>query len=296
MTQHRNDQHPHHHKQPKKHQKHHDHQADRHDHEAGLADRLDLDAEVLGPLLDEVTDWVRGRTTATPRAIVDVGAGTGTGTAALARRFPEARLVAVDRSPVMLDRVAATARAQGLAERLRVIPADLDVAWPEIGAVDLAWLASSLHHAQDPDRLLRDLHGALRPGGLLVVVEMDGMPHFLPDDLGIGRPGLEARGKEAMARARWNAYPNWRPHLERAGFAEVTERTFTFDLHPAPPAAHRYAHGVLSTLRHGLADHLAADDLDTLDRLLAADAPESVLHRDDLIVRGSRIAWAARRP
>ncbi|WP_274911939.1 class I SAM-dependent methyltransferase [Streptomyces sp. WZ-12] len=289
MTPHRHDQHLHHHKQPEEHQEHRD-------HEAGLADLLDLDAEVLGPFLDEVTGWVRGQTRAAPRAIVDVGAGTGTGTAALARRFPGARLVAVDRSPVMLDRVAATARTQGLAERLRVVPADLDVAWPEIGAVDLAWLASSLHHAQDPDRLLRDLHGALRPGGLLVVIEMDGMPRFLPDDLGIGCPGLEARGKEAMARARWNAYPNWRPHLERAGFADVAERAFTFDIHPAPPAAHRYAHGVLRTLRHGLADQLAADDLDTLDRLLAVDAPESVLHRDDLIVRGRRIAWAARRP
>ncbi|MFE6689771.1 hypothetical protein ACFVFQ_25255 [Streptomyces sp. NPDC057743] len=29
---------------------------------------------------------------------------------------------------------------------------------------------------------------------------------------------------------------------------------------------------------------------------LAAEAPESVPHRDDLGVHGSRIAWAARRP
>ncbi|MEU6034278.1 hypothetical protein ABZ801_02605 [Actinomadura sp. NPDC047616] len=45
--------------------------------------------------------------------------------------------------------------------------------------------ASSLYHVADPDRMLGDVHAALRPGGLLVVIEMDALPRFLPDGAGL---------------------------------------------------------------------------------------------------------------
>jgi len=121
------------------------------------------------------------------------------------------------------------------------------------------------------------------------------LPRFLPHDLGFGRPGLEDRCRAAMAQDHWNAHPNWGPHLQRAGFEVLEERTFTYIRHPAPPAADRYAHGVFSNARSGLADRLDAEDLQTLDRLLAQDAPESLLRRRDLAVRSSLTAWAARR-
>ncbi|NUP47601.1 MAG: class I SAM-dependent methyltransferase, partial [Catenulispora sp.] len=230
--------------------------------------------------------------------IADVGAGSGTGTLALARRFPAADVTAIDRSPVMLDRLvaAATGAGAGVAGRVHVVPADLDAAWPSaVGGLDLAWAASSLHHLRHPDRLLGALHEAVTPGGLLAVVEMDGQPRFLPEDLGLGRPGLEARCRDLVARLGWNAHPNWTEHLEQAGFAAVEERTFDYHLRPVPPSARRYALRVLSGLRHRLADSLAQDDVDTLDLLLAPDGAQSVLRRDDLVVRGSRTVWTARR-
>ncbi|MFC7382915.1 class I SAM-dependent methyltransferase [Sphaerisporangium rhizosphaerae] len=292
------------------HSQHHDHldhedQRDRHDHdgeghahhdEAGLADLLDLDAVVLGAYLEKVTEWAGRHAPDAPRTIVDVGAGTGTGGLAFARRFATAEVVAVDRSPLMLGRLQATARERGLADRLRVVQADLDLAWPSVGGVDLAWASSSLHEVADPHRVLTDLHAALNPGGLLVVVEMDGPPRFLPDDIGFGRPGLESRCHEAMARAGWNAHPDWRPYLERAGFQIAAEHRFGIEVTPAPPETGRYAHAYLSHIRRGLDGRLPADDLDALDRLLAQDDPGALLHRGDLTVRGTRTAWAARRP
>ncbi|CCW09940.1 probable methyltransferase [Rhodococcus aetherivorans] len=276
----------------------HDHQppGSRHaHHDPGLAELLDLDAEVLGSYLDEVTAWAEQHAPQGPRTIVDVGAGTGTGSLALGRRFPAAEIVAVDRSASMLARVRAAAAEHGTAERLRVVLADLDAAWPSIGTVDVAWAASSLHEVADPDRVLRDLHAALNPGGLLVVVEMDELPRFLPDDVGRGRPGLERRCHEALARAGWNAHPDWRTHLERAGFEVTAQRSFTVAAAPAPPSAARYAHAYLSRIRAALDGRLATDDLETLDALLAPDSPDGLLHRGDLTVRGSRTAWAARR-
>lgn len=274
------------------HQNHLDQHA--HDHEAGLADLLDLDADVLGSSLDEVTAWAQRHAPDVVRTVVDVGAGTGTGSLALARRFPTAEVVAIDRSAAMLERLRAAALPDGPADRLLVVQADLDVAWPDVATVDVAWASSSMHEVADPDRLFRDIRAALNPGGLLVVVEMDSLPRFLPDDVGRGRTGLEARCHEAVARLGWNAYPDWGPHLEQAGLELAARRSFTTEASPAPPSAGRYAHAYLSRIRSALDGRLAGDDLDTLDRLLG-DAPDALLHRRDLTVRGSRTAWAARR-
>jgi SAM-dependent methyltransferase len=278
------------------HQQHQHGTGGRHHDEAALADVLDLDAEAFGSYLDEVTEWVHQHAAQAPRTVADVGAGTGAGTLALARRFAAAEVIAIDQSAVMLDRLRAAALGQGLDDRVRVVQADLDVAWPQIGAIDLAWASSSLHHVADPDRLIREVYAAMNRGGLLVVVEMDALPRFLPDDIGLGWPGLETRCHEAAAQANWNAHPNWQPHLERAGFEIAAQRSFTIEVNPAPPSTGRYAHAYLSRIRSALDDRLTADDLHTLDRVLADDAPEALLSRRDLTVRGSRTAWAARRP
>lgn len=261
-----------------------------------MADTLDLDARVFGSHLDDLTGWLRRHAPAQPRRIADVGAGTGAGSLALARRFTTAEIVAVDRSPVMLDRLRAAARRQGLGGRLRAVQADLDAAWPPIGAVDVVWAASSMHHLAAPDRVLRDIHAAMNPGGLLAVVEMHTLPRFLPDDIGVGRPGLETRCHEAAARAGWNAHPDWGRHMERAGFEPIARRAFTGEGDPATPDARRYAHTFLGRLRSALDGHLASDDLDALDHLLNGDHPGTALNRRDLIVRGGRTVWAARRP
>jgi SAM-dependent methyltransferase len=275
---------------------HHHHDGREPDDEAGLADLLDLDAEVLGSYLEEVTGWVGQHAPDVVQTVADLGAGTGTGSLALARRFTGAEVIAIDRSDLMLDRLRAAARRQELTDRIRIVQADVDLAWPRIGAVDLVWAASSLHHLGEPDRVLRDVHAALDPGGLLVVVEMDCLPRFLPDDVGQGRPGLESRCHDALAQAHWNSHPNWRPQLERAGFEIAAQRSFAIAASPAPPSAGRYAHTYLRRVRSALDGRLTTADLDTLDHLLADDSADALLRRRDLTVRGSRTAWAARRP
>ncbi|GAA4871940.1 class I SAM-dependent methyltransferase [Saccharopolyspora cebuensis] len=273
---------------------HSDHHGDGgHDHGA-LADLLERDAEVFAAYLDDLVAWVARHAPDDPRAIVDLGAGPGAGGFALAGRFPAAELVAVDRSEPMLERLRAAASGADLADRVRAVRADLDAGLPEVGAPDVVWAASLLHEVADPDRLLREVRAALRPGGLLAVVELDDLPFFLPADVGRGRPGLEERCHEVVAQARWNAHPDWRSHLERAGFDVVGQRSFAAEADPAPPSAGRYAHGYLSRIRAAFADRLDPDDVEVLDHLLSADGPESVLHRRDLVVRGTRTAWAAR--
>lgn len=264
--------------------------------EAGLADLLDLDAEVFGSFPDEATEWVERHAPSVTRRVVDLGAGTGTGSLALARRFESAEVVAIDRSALMLDRLGAAGERDGLADRVRVVRADVDGAWPAVGSVDVVWAAWSLHEFADPDRVLGDVYTALKPGGLLVVFELDAFPRFLPDDVAPHLAGLEARWREAIAGAGWNSHPDWRPYLERAGFELAEQRGFTLEAAPSAPKVGRYAHTLLQRVRTVLDGRLTTDDLDTLDRLLSEDGPDAFLHRGDLTARARRTAWAGRRP
>ncbi len=270
--------------------------------EAGPAGLLDLDAEVLHSYLSEVTAWTRelvaGRP---PRRILDLGSGTGTGVFALLERFESADVIAVDLSAPLLDRLSGKARMLGVAGQIRTVQADLDTAWPVMDPVDLVWASSSLHHMADPDRVLGGVFATLRPGGLLIVAEMDAFPRFLPDDLGLGCPGLETRCHAALAERHAAGVPHlssgWGPRLSRAGFTIEAERLFAISLTPPLPlSARRYAQATLRRIRSHLDDRMSAGDLAALDTLIDSDGPDGVLRREDLAVRTARTVWAARRP
>jgi SAM-dependent methyltransferase len=264
----------------------------------GLAELLDLDGDVLRAYLDEATAWVHGLVPDLPRRVLDLGAGTGTGTVALARRFGQAEVTALDVSPDMLGRVRDKARRAGLDGRVRTIQADLNAAvWPAIEPADLAWASASLHEVADPQQTLTGIRAAIRPGGLLVVVEMDGPPRFLPDDIGLGRPGLEARLHARLEGTQPLAHEDWGPRLTQAGFTVAEQRNFAIGLRPPlPAAAGRYAVAYLRRIRPAVEPGLTAADRATLGALLDGDGPDALLHRTDLTVRGTRTAWAARRP
>jgi len=263
---------------------------------------LDLDAEVLQAYLAAAIERVHELTGDGPvKRILDLGTGTGTGTIALARRFPDAELIAVDQSAGMLGRLQAKIESLGLADRIRPVEANLDEAWPALEPVDLAWSSMALHHLADPGRGLAEIFAVLRPSALLAVAELTSSLRFLPDDIGLGRPGLEARCDAAFEQERRADLPwlgaDWGPLLAGAGFTEVAGEVFDIDLSsPLPTAAARYAQGWLRRTRARLDGLLAADDLATLDILTADDGPHSILEGDDLAIRGSRTLWTGTRP
>jgi SAM-dependent methyltransferase len=281
---------------------HHQHDAAAEADSSAMAELLDLDAEVLSAILAELTGLISGLAAGQPvRRILDLGSGTGTGVFALLRRFEDAHAIAVDASAPFLRRLEARARDLGVADRVAAVEADLDLAWPSTGAVDLVWASASLHHFADPARILAAVFGALRPGGLLTVLELSSFPRFLPGDLGIGRPGLEDRCYAALAEAHAAEVPNlgsdWGPLLLQAGFTIETRRALRVDLSPPlPPSAGRYAQLTLQRIRSRLDGRLSAEDLATLDTIIDGSGPDGVLRRGDLTVRAERTAWLARRP
>ncbi|WP_300008682.1 class I SAM-dependent methyltransferase [Pseudonocardia sp.] len=274
-----------------------------HGHEYGqdgrvaMADILDLDAEVLAEHTASIVSWLPVGDG--PRRIVDLGCGTGVGTFALLARFPEAHVTAVDSSDEHLRRVQDKAREAGVAGRVDTVRADLDAAWPDLGRLDLVWASASLHHMADPDRLLRRVRDTLTPGGLLVVVEPDGFPRFLPDHAPEERPGLEGRCHDVADRGAAERLPHrgadFGPMLVAAGFEIAGERIVTATVeHTRSRSVGRYALTGLGRIRDAVADTLAAEDLAALDRLLDPDGPHGLLRRDDLALRTTRTVWAAR--
>jgi len=120
-----------------------------------------------------------------PAVVLDLGAGPGIHTEALAVRFPQARVLALDRALPMLVQFGSAAAPSGVIARL----------WHRLGArsgtppntpgvlrvcadwlalpfapasVDLVWSNFAFQHAADLPLLLSELHRLLRVGGLLM--------------------------------------------------------------------------------------------------------------------------------
>ncbi len=103
--------------------------------------------------------------------VVDLGCGTGQLSLPLAEKG--GRVLAVDVSPVMVQRLEEMARSRAITSlECAAVPIE-DLRLPD-GSVDLIVSSYALHHLRDADkaRLISAAFGWLRPGGRLVVADM----------------------------------------------------------------------------------------------------------------------------
>lgn len=108
------------------------------------------------------------------RHALDVGCGSGVWSLALAKRQPELRTVAVDRSAV-LDRVTRPfAERMGCGDRYEYRAGNFRELSFEPDHYDVAFLGHILHSEgrEASETLLRRLCQSLKPGGVLVIAEM----------------------------------------------------------------------------------------------------------------------------
>lgn len=119
---------------------------------------------------------LRSRDRMAPAAGValDLGCGTGVLAAALAAARPALRVVAADQSTAAVRSAAATAAANGLAQRIEVVRDDAADSLPD-GSVDLVVLNPPFHVGaavvtSAADRLFAAAARVLRPGGELWTV------------------------------------------------------------------------------------------------------------------------------
>ncbi|GAA2074590.1 class I SAM-dependent methyltransferase [Streptomyces albiaxialis] len=266
-----------------------------------MADRLEREAELRSDAMEESVAWLRGLLleggcgAASVGRVIDLGSGPGVSTAALAHGFPQAETVAVDGAAGLLERARARAAREGLADRVTAVRADLPEGLDGLGAADLVWTSHVVHHLGDQQAALGALAGTLTPGGVLAVRE-GGLPlRFLPRDIGLGRPGLQARldaaNEEWFGEMRDDlpdavrTVEDWPAMLAAAGLTPTGSRTFVTELRaPLGETAREHLVAYASRAREALADRLAKDDVDTLDALLDDASPHSLRTRPDVFL------------
>jgi SAM-dependent methyltransferase len=271
---------------------------------AVMAPLLEAQAELFTPLYERVMAWLAEEVSA-PGLVVDTGSGPGVVSCLFAEAFPGARVAAVDGSEPLLERARARAARLGLADRFATIAGELPDALSHLDyPADLLWASNSLHHLGDQRAALAAFAERLAPGGTLALLE-GGLPaRFLPRDIGIGRPGLQARidavEAEWFARMRESlpgtvtVTEDWPALLTAAGLKHSGTRSFLLDL-PAPVTdrARAYVAGSLTRLRDALTDGLDAEDRATLDRLLDPEDEASVHRRRDVFVLKAHTVYTA---
>lgn len=103
--------------------------------------------------------------------VADVGAGTGLFTRLFAEAVgPAGRVVAVDIAQKFVDHVRESARAQGLknVDAVRCSPNSVNL---PAESVDTAFICDAYHHFEFPQSMMTSLRKALKPGGLVVVID-----------------------------------------------------------------------------------------------------------------------------
>lgn len=115
-----------------------------------------------------------------PSVVLDVGCGPGTHTAALAQRFPDATVIAVDQSSAMVARAAPVVPKQGWFARLtsassqagkgqtRGLVADMNALPLPREHADVLWSNFALQWANDLPALFVEWNRVLRVGGVMM--------------------------------------------------------------------------------------------------------------------------------
>jgi malonyl-CoA O-methyltransferase len=125
----------------------------------GFAAASAVHDEIRGRLLERL-DWLA----AVPAVVVDVGCGVARGAHALARRFPQARVLALDSSPAML---AAARRSLPPDSAIGLVAGDAARLPLRAASVDLL-LASMVLPWSRPDVLFAEAARALADGGVVL--------------------------------------------------------------------------------------------------------------------------------
>ena len=121
-----------------------------------------------------------------PRRVLDLGTGTGVGARAIAKRFPEARVVGVDLAPAMVEEARRLLEPE-LTDRVRYEAADAEHLPFEDASFDLVVLLNMIPFFEELSRVIA-------PGGALVLAYSSGpeTPIYTPP--GTLRSRLEPLG------------------------------------------------------------------------------------------------------
>ena len=175
--------------------------------------------------------------------LLDVATGTADLAIEAARRRPDIRVTGIDFVREMLTPGRQKIAAQGLADRIRLLPADaMALPFPD-GSFDAVGIAFGIRNMPDRIRALREMRRVLVPGGGIFILEMNFprnrfaqgffdlyLKHLLPGvaRLFSGHPAAYRYLADSILH-----FPEPRAFLalmEEAGFGKVKRHSLTFGI------------------------------------------------------------------
>ncbi|MBN1837930.1 MAG: class I SAM-dependent methyltransferase [Spirochaetales bacterium] len=165
---------------------------------------------------------------------LDAGCGVGLQLPALAEAVGEAgRITGLDIQPEFLEEARRNAAEWGLGGRVGLLQGDVFA--PPFADRELDWIWSSscaCYSMNRPLELLAEFRRILKPGGLLLVLIWSGqqlLPGYprLEATLNATTPGIAPFSQHDPPERHFLRLPGW---LKRAGFIEVSARSFTQDI------------------------------------------------------------------
>ena len=130
---------------------------------------LESPARVAGLRIDEII----ARLNLQPGNVVaDLGAGSGLFAFPLGKAVGQGRVYAVELDEGFLTHMRGKAKAEGVTNVLPVLGKFTDPSFPARD-VDVAFFHDVLHHVQDRPAYLKSVAGYVKPGGRIVVIDLN---------------------------------------------------------------------------------------------------------------------------
>lgn len=140
----------------------------------GFLGKLMLNGMSLGH--SKIADWAMSLLDIpAPLEIAELGCGNGRDAGELLKKYPEAKLTAVDYSPLSVEKTKKNNAAMIQSGRMTVIEGDVSDLKLEAGKFDLAAAFETIYFWPDLDKCFRNVAGILKNGGyFMIVCESDG--------------------------------------------------------------------------------------------------------------------------
>lgn len=192
-------------------------------------------------------------------SIADIGCGTGASAMVLARDL-DARITAVDLFPTFLAALSATAKREGLDDRIAPLDASMDALPFADGSFDAIWSEGAIYVMGFAEGI-RGWRRFLKPSGVLAVSDLTWLTRERPDDLTAYWMREYPQVDTAAARMA---------QLEEAGYAPLGYFVLP---------EHCWQDNYYRPLKAGFADFLARHDHSVAARaVVAATEDEIALH------------------
>jgi ubiquinone/menaquinone biosynthesis C-methylase UbiE len=142
-------------------------------------------------------------------AVADIGAGTGLFTRLFSPIVgPQGKVFAVDIAESFVNHIERQAQADGISNIVGVVCKPDSASLPP-ASIDLAFICDAYHHFEYPNKTMRSIHEALKPGGEVILIDFQRIPGVSSDFvMNHVRAGQEVFTKEILD----------------AGFEQVEER------------------------------------------------------------------------